>query len=168
MMPKGGTHSRSVTVRSAVGLLALILVVGIVALAPYRAAAQQRAGALPGLGSGQLSEADLTSRDTLVVVWTSWSPRCRDIVDRINALDERWGSQVRVVSVNFQEQRPAIERFLAGQRLEAPVFLDVRGDFAKRHAVTTLPGLLIYRDGEVGYSGKLPNDADTLIGRILG
>ena len=39
--------------------------------------------------------------------------------------------------------------------------------FAKRHAVTSLPFLLVIEDGEVAFSGKLPADADGVIGRAL-
>lgn len=148
--------------------LTMALVAGALLLAARPAATQGSAVRLPGMSGGELTEEVLLSRDSVVIVWASWSPRCRDVVERINAIDSRWGSQARVVSVNFQEERPAIEQFLAGKGLKAPVFLDARGAFAKQHAVTTLPGLLIYKGGEVAYSGKLPADADALIGRTLG
>jgi hypothetical protein len=41
-----------------------------------------------------------------------------------------------------------------------PVYLDRDGEFSKAHAVTTLPGLVVFRDGAVRYQGKLPPDAD--------
>ena len=41
---------------------------------------------LPGLRGGQLTGADLGKGATVLVVWASWSPRCRDIVERVNAL----------------------------------------------------------------------------------
>ncbi len=72
------------------------------------------------------------------------------------------------MTVNFQEKPPAVRRFLSGQELSAPVFLDTSGAFSKRHAVTTLPGLVIYKNGRVAYQGKLPADAEALIGRTLG
>jgi thiol-disulfide isomerase/thioredoxin len=155
---------QSISRRTVAGLLVL----GLFALSAQPVLAQGRAVELHGLNGGKLTEAALQSGVSIVVVWASWSPRCRDIVDRLNALDGRWGAQASVVSVNFQEERPAIEQFLAGQNLKVPVFIDGRGAFAKQYAVTTLPGLLIYKDGEVAYRGKLPNDTDALIGRILG
>lgn len=122
---------------------------------------------LPGLAGGELRRVDLEQGTTLVIVWASWSPKCRDIGARVNAVEQRWGGRARVVTVNFQEDRPAVEAFVGQGGLRAPVYLDRDGTFAKRNAVTTLPGLLVYRDGRVVYSGKLLDDADRLIGGIL-
>ena len=129
------------------------------------AAAQVR---LQGLGGEQLAEADLSSGTTIVVVWASWSPRSRDIASRVHPLASRWGGRARVVTVNFQEDRAAVESFLAGKDLGATVFLDPDGAFSKKYAMATLPGLLIFKDGQVVYRGKLPDDPDKVIGEFLG
>jgi len=123
---------------------------------------------LPGLRGGQLTEGDLAQGATVVVVWASWSPRGKDIVARVNAIQGRWGGRARVVTVNFQEDRGTVDGFLAGKNLGVPVYLDTDGTFSKKHAVTTLPGLLIFQDGKRGYGGRLPPDADALIARTLG
>jgi thiol-disulfide isomerase/thioredoxin len=123
---------------------------------------------LPGLGGGQLRETELQSGDSIVVVWASWSPRGRDIVRRVNAIEKSWGNRARVLTVNFQEDRAAVESFLDGKQLAVPVYLDSTGVFSKKNAVTTLPGLLIYKNGKVAHRGRLPDDAEALIGRILG
>jgi len=122
---------------------------------------------LQGLNGGELGEADLAHGSTVAVIWASWSPRSRDIVERVNPLAARWASQARVVTVNFQADRPAVERFLAGKGLAAPVFLDADGAFSKKYAVATLPGLLVVKDGQVTYRGKLPDDPDRVIGEAL-
>jgi thiol-disulfide isomerase/thioredoxin len=122
---------------------------------------------LSGLGGGTLTEADLARGATIVVVWASWSPRSRDIVERVNPIAERWGSQARVVTVNFQEDGAAIEPFLAGKGLRPPVYLDREGVFAKRHKVFNLPGLVVFVDGHAAYSGKLPDDPDRLLSEVL-
>ena len=122
---------------------------------------------LAGLGGGELTSGDLAKGKTLVVVWASWSPRCRDIVERANALDARWHGEARVVTVDFQEDPAAIRSFLKGKSLKPPVFLDRDGEFSKALAVTSLPGLVVVRDGEVRYQGRLPADADAAIGEAL-
>lgn len=152
------------TGRAALAALAMGLVLAAVAaVAPAQPSVR-----LPGLRGGQLTGADLARGTTVIVVWTSWSPRCRDIVERTNALAGRWGGQARVVSVNFQEEPAAIEAFLRDKRLDAPVFLDGDGEFSKAHAVTAVPGLVVFRDGAVRYQGKLPADPDATIRQILG
>jgi hypothetical protein len=77
------------------------------------------------------------------------------------------GSKAKVVTVNFQEERRAIEGFLAGKDLKAPVFLDGDGAFARKYNVATLPGLLVIKDGHVAYRGKLPEDPNRVIAKFL-
>lgn len=123
---------------------------------------------LPGLQGGQLTAGDLGQGATVVVIWASWSPRGKDVVARVNAIQGRWGSRARVVTVNFQEDRGAVEGFLAGKNLAVPVYLDTDGAFSKKHAVTNLPGLLVIRDGNVAYRGKLPDDPNQILSETLG
>lgn len=155
------SHDRR-TRRWAAAALALLLALAL----PLPSSAQDFR--LPGLRGGQLTNADLGQGATIVVVWASWSPRCRDIVERVNALQGRWGSRARVVTVDFQEDRGTVDGFLSGKNLSVPVYLDQDGAFSKKHAVTTLPGLLVIRDGNVAYRGKLPDDADRVLSEILG
>jgi thiol-disulfide isomerase/thioredoxin len=143
-------------------LLALAaLAVGVATLADAQEVA------LRGLAGEVLRDADLARGTTIIVVWASWSPRCRDVVPRVNALARRWGDQARVITVNFQEDRATVEGFLAGQSLGPPVFLDTDGAFAKRYAMTTLPGLLVIQNGEVAYRAKLPDDPDRVLAEII-
>lgn len=123
---------------------------------------------LPGLGGGQLTQANLAQGATILVVWASWSPKCRDIASRVNAIQNQWGGRARVVTVNFQEDAATAQQFLAGKGLSVPVYLDADGAFSKRQAVTTLPGLLVIRDGAVAYRGQLPDDPTSILTEILG
>jgi thiol-disulfide isomerase/thioredoxin len=140
----------------------------VVMVATGAAMAQNRDAALPGLDGSNLSEADLEQGTTIIVVWASWSPRSRDIVERVNQIEAEWGQRARVVTIDFQEDRATIEAFLAGKNLVVPVYMDSKGVFSKKHAVTTLPGILIYSEGQLAHRGRLPRDANALIGRILG
>lgn len=140
----------------------LVLLVAAL-LAPSSLPGEEDSITLEGLDGGRLSEADLQRDATILVVWASWSPRCRDIVSRVNELDRRWSSRARVVTVVFQEEGAEARQFLAGQSLKAPVFLDSSGAFSKKYAVTTLPGLLVFNQGELSFRGKLPaNPGPTL------
>ena len=149
------------------GRIAAALLV-LAALAAPLAAQPGQDVRLQGLGGEQLGDAELARGTTIVIVWASWSPKSRDIVARVNPIAQRWGGRARVVTVNFQEERPAVERFLAGKGLGAAVFLDPDGTFSKKYAMATLPGLLIIKDGQVAYRGKLPDDPDQVIGEFLG
>jgi len=68
-----------------------------------------------------------------------------------------------VVVVDFEEDRPAVEAFLAGKALTVPVFLDTEGALAKKYGIATLPGLLVLREGQVAYRGKLPDSPERVL-----
>jgi thiol-disulfide isomerase/thioredoxin len=122
---------------------------------------------LSGLRGGELTSADLNRGGVVIVVWASWSPRCRDIVERANAVASRWGDRARVVTIDFQEDAATVEKFLGGQQLRPPVFLDRDGEFSKSMEVTSLPGLIVLRDGDAKYRGKLPSDVDSVVADAL-
>jgi thiol-disulfide isomerase/thioredoxin len=148
--------------------VAILLVAGIGFLTPPSSSAQGRPFKLEGLQGGSLGPDDFDRGVVIAVVWASWSPRCRDIVERVDAIAERWGSQARVIMVDFQEDRADVEAFLAGQRPRARVYLDTSGAFSKRHSVTNLPGMVIFKDGAVAFSGKLPRNPDAVVSQALG
>ncbi|HVS02269.1 MAG TPA: TlpA disulfide reductase family protein [Thermoanaerobaculia bacterium] len=140
---------------------------GLLLLLGAGAGGAQNGWRLSGLDGGELREADLARGTAVVVIWAGWSPRCRGIVDQVNALAAEWGGRARVVTVNFQESPDEARGFLRGKSLRVPVFLDTDGAFSKRHHVSTLPGLLVYKDGRVAYQGKLPDDPSEVVGRAL-
>jgi thiol-disulfide isomerase/thioredoxin len=152
---------------SRLGTLALVFL-SLAALAHFACArADAQVVALSCLGGERLSESDLARGATIVVVWASWSPRSRDIVQRVNPIVSRWSGSARVVTVNFQEERQAVEGFLAGKGFSAPVCMDPDGVFSRRYNVATLPGLLVVKDGQVAYRGKLTDDVDRIIAGLL-
>jgi thiol-disulfide isomerase/thioredoxin len=149
----------------------LILLILPLVLAPRAAGQDDAPGrdrlALPALDGEPLTTADLAAGVTVLVVWASWSPRCRDVGARIDRLAETWSSAARVASVVFQEDAAAIREAVARGGPAGPVYLDLTGDFSKRHAVTTLPMMLIFRDGELAFRGKLSANPDPVIERVL-
>jgi thiol-disulfide isomerase/thioredoxin len=146
---------------------ALVLGLTAAVLAPSAPLGAAQGGALPGLHGGQLSAADLAQGTQIVVVWASWSPRCRDISPRVNQLAQKFSGQARVITVDFQEEAPAVEEFLRQNPLEAPVYLDRDGEFSKGHAITALPGLIVVRKGEVLFQGRLAAEAEAQIRELL-
>ncbi|HEV3459053.1 MAG TPA: hypothetical protein VHG32_21075 [Thermoanaerobaculia bacterium] len=145
-----------------VGLVALVGLVGVGA--PAAIAQEVHMVSMTGEGLG---DADLLKGITIAVVWATWSPRSRDIVERVQPLAGRWSSRARFVTVDFEEERPVVAAFLASRSMAAPVFLDADGAFSKKYAIATLPGLLVLKDGKVVYHGKLPDDPDKLIADAL-
>lgn len=150
-------------------LLATSVVLVALLLALATPAGAQSPLRLPGLDSGELSEGELEKGTQIIVFWTSWAPRGRDVVERVNRLVDRWGDQARVLTINFQEDKSAVRSFLAGKpALKAKVFLDLDGDLSKKHHVNSAPWLLILKDGRTSFSEKLPRDTDALVAQVLG
>jgi hypothetical protein len=148
-------------------LAVTIFVTTVTALVGVMGSAAAQPVTLSCLGGESLGDADLARGTTIVVVWASWSPKSRGVVERVNSLAGRWGGRARVVTVSFQEDRPAVERFLAGRNLGAAVCLDPEGTFSKKYNVATLPGLLVVKDGQVAFRGRLPEDPDRVIGDLV-
>ena len=125
---KGHTMNRSTVgffslgsrLRRRPGVVAVTLLVALIgAIVAPPSSAQGRPFQLDGLQGGSLGPSDFDQGVVIAVVWASWSPHCRDIVARVDAIAERWGSQSRVIMVDFQEDRADVEVFLAGQRPRA-------------------------------------------------
>ncbi len=144
----------------------VLLLVG--ALLGVEAGPAQESWRLPGLDGGALTSADVAEGNTVVVVWAGWSPRCRDIARQVAELRSQIGSKARLVTVNFQEKDEEIRQFLREQPIGSPVYLDRDGAFSRQHRVTTLPGWVIYRAGEVVHQGKLPSDPGPTLERSFG
>jgi thiol-disulfide isomerase/thioredoxin len=122
---------------------------------------------LQGLGGGELRESGFQQGAHVVVFWTSWSPRGRDIVSRVNEIAERWGERAQVITVNFQEDEADVRAFLRDQdRLRVPVFLDTDGALSKKYHVNSAPWLLVIKDGRTAFSEKLPQDP-SLLAQVL-
>lgn len=151
-------------------IVPILVLAACVALAPPAQAQPPQPSPdirLQGLHGEQLGDAELARGTAILIFWTSWSPHSRNIVARVNPLAERWGGRARVLTVNFMEERQAVDGFLSGKGFQPPVFLDPDGAFSRKYAVATLPGLLIIRDGQVVYKGRLPDDPDRVIADFL-
>lgn len=153
--------------RSAFRWPALLLVAALVGALLAGPGVAQEGFRLTGLGGGELSRSDLESGTVVVVVWASWSPRCREIPEQVAGLVRAWGDRARIVTVNFQEERGAVGEFLRGREMAAPVYLDSDGRFGRAYEVTNLPALLVVRDGRTLYNGRWPGDVDALLAEHL-
>jgi len=147
-----------------VTLVALSLVLGT-ALAVDAQQATFRLAKLgaTGPGAAELTAETLGKGNKIIVVWASWSPRCRDIDKRVAALHEAWGSRADVLTVNFQEKPAAIRDALSKMDMKVPVYVDADGRFSKAHAVTTVPHVIVYSNGKRVVAQRLTRDVDSII-----
>ena len=98
---------------------AILLVLAISALSVVPLSAQGKQYELQGLQGGSLGASDLSRGVYVVIVFASWSPRGKDVVQQANQIHEKWGGQAKVIMVDFQEDRGEVEAFLGGQNAKA-------------------------------------------------
>lgn len=135
--------------------------VGLLLLPPGATAAVEIAGLTHR--DGTAVDADEVSGNSLFIVFSTWSPKCRDILERVRELHGEWGGRVRIFLVNFQEDAATVDKFLSAGPSPVEVFLDPDASFSKKHKITYLPSLLAVKDGSVAFRGKLPSDADPVL-----
>lgn len=86
--------------------------------------------------------ADLHGSVVIVNFWASWCPPCRaempDLREVYLANRER-GLEILAVNVLYQDNREAVERFVAEFRLPFPIPLDTSGEVANRYLMRALP-----------------------------
>lgn len=121
---------------------------------------------LPGLGGDSFSESDLARGTTVVVLWASWSPKCRAVPAQIATLESSLGG-VRIVSVSYQEDEAAAAAFARQGALRGAIYLDRDGAFARRVGLATLPAFIVYRDGAVLLRGRLGDESASQISAAL-
>jgi thiol-disulfide isomerase/thioredoxin len=143
----------------------LVAVLALVAVASIPALAQETSPLVTLDGDAVAS--DLASGDLIAVFFASWSPRCRGVVEEANSLHARWGSRAKIVLVAFQEDAGEVENFLTGKSLRVQVLRDPRGSFAKKYGVTTLPSLLVVKNGVTAFSGRFPADPNSILAPIF-
>lgn len=147
------------------GWATLVVLLALAAL-PQRAVGAVEIGGLTHLDGTAVDAAEV-SENALFVVFSTWSPKCRGIVEQVAQIHADWGGRARVFLVNFQEDRAAVEGFLAGRPLKVEVLLDPDALFSKKHKITYLPSLLAVKDGNAAFRGKLPTDAKPVLRPIF-
>jgi cytochrome c biogenesis protein CcmG/thiol:disulfide interchange protein DsbE len=150
------------------GLMALILVLGIVWIAlsrvPGEAAlartdrppAPQAGFAAPDFSletreGGTISLSDLRGQAVLVNFWATWCPPCRAEMPAIQRVYEDYRDQgFTVLAVDVGEGDAQVAAFVDEQGLTFPILLDRDGGVSKRYQVRAMPStFFIDRSGVV-------------------
>ena len=147
------TSRRDRAVLALVGLWLLLLAV------PVRAV---DVSGLTHLDGSEVGPAELPE-NAILIVFATWSPRCRKIMAESDEIQRRWGTTAPVFLVNFQEDAEAVREFFGDASPKATVLLDPRAVFSKAHSITSLPGVLAIKDGTPAFRGKLPSDIDAVL-----
>jgi cytochrome c biogenesis protein CcmG, thiol:disulfide interchange protein DsbE len=120
--------------------------------------------ALPSLEGVELTLASLRGSVTLVDFWATWCVPCRDSFPFYAELLERYGERgFEVVAVSVDTDRPALERFIARERLPFRVVVDASHEAVRTFQPEGMPAsYLLDRRGVVRYVhvGFAPEDRE--------
>lgn len=107
--------------------------------------------------------------------WASWCEPCREEMPALARLAERHAAQgLHVVTVNYRESAPTIERFVRSFALTLPVLIDADGEAALAWTPRIFPSSVLFdRRGRpagvlVGAIDWLGADAQALLAPLLG
>ncbi len=121
----------------------------------------QKNWTLEGVSDGKLvGSDDLKNRNVIIVVWSSWAPRCNTIKQDIIKLSSKWGKDVDIWVVNFQEDEDQVLQFLGKDLKNAKLFIDKTGKFSRFHNITELPAVIVYKDGTAVFKGTFVRDPE--------
>ena len=115
-------------------------------------------------------------RVTVVDFWATWCEPCREQLPDLDRLAAAWrGRGVEVYAISFDEDRGAVDEFVARTPVGFPVLWDKGGGaLADRLALTRLPTTIlldaagVVRAVHLGYDGGQPAALERDVRRVLG
>ena len=110
---------------------------------------------------------------TVVSVWASWCPPCREELPLIGALADRAGDQLRVLGVITADPESSAESFTADAHVTIPGALDPDGRLLREVGILGPPVTLFIRaDGSLAHLqvGRVTTDEqlNALVDQYLG
>ncbi len=101
---------------------------------------------------------------TLIDCWASWCGPCRRAVPELKKINRRYGGQLKIVSVscdrNEQDWRKAMEEENMTWQ-QAILSAEQSAPFMDAYNVTTIPRLILVKDGNIVVSTSSPGDIES-------
>ena len=106
---------------------------------------------LPDSAGGNLALSQQRGHPVLLDFWATWCTNCRADMKLVAATAAKYKSQgLRVVLIDFEEQRSTASKFLKGLGVELPTLLDRNGSVAHDYGVPGLPvAVFINSQGQI-------------------
>ncbi len=99
-----------------------------------------------------------------LVFWATWCPNCLREIPEINALQQKFGDRMAILSINvgINDSAEAAREYREEHGMKYPVVFDEGSRISSRYAIAGTPTqLLIGSDGVIRYrSAKTPAAAD--------
>ena len=117
---------------------------------------------LPGDSQVTLSKIN-GEKPVLLAFWASWCPSCVEEIPALNEMQAKYGDRnFEILSVNVQEPREDVMKFMKEKEIAYSVALDEDGEVASSYGLVGLPAsVLLAKGGEILYYGfTLPENPE--------
>ena len=94
----------------------------------------------------------------LLVFWATWCPHCNAAVPEINEIQARMAGRLKILALNYMENRQKVTAFMKAKSVAYPVLLDIDGKVARSYGIVGIPTYVVLdRQGKVVYfDNELP------------
>ncbi|MBI3313121.1 MAG: TlpA family protein disulfide reductase [Candidatus Omnitrophica bacterium] len=148
-------------------LLLLILASGCEKRNTIQTAPDFRLPSLSEEGKEVVLSEVLKEHPVLLVFWATWCPSCITEIPTLNKWnDEYEAAGLKILGINFREEKSKIAAFVKEQGIHYPVLMDQNGVVAERFGLDGLPAtVFVDRNGKIIYfSFSLPHNMPALLG----
>lgn len=99
----------------------------------------------PPMGVKELDAflADSNGKPTIILVWTTWCPSCKQELPEMEQLNKSHGDKVNIISVSLDEKVEALETYFSDTKLDLPVYHGDRA-FGEKFGIESIPTMLIF------------------------
>ncbi len=122
---------------------------------------------LDTLSASSVHFSDLSKgKKTILFFWATWCPHCREQIKALKAQAPHLAKEgVTLLMVDIGEDPTTVRKFLADNKYDFPVFLDVNSYVSEMYQVFGVPSLfLIGQDGKIrDMQNGFPDDFDKIL-----
>lgn len=141
-------------------------------LKPYAGRPQPQSLDLMDVNGRRFVRDDYKGKVTVVNFWATWCPPCVEEIPSLNRLRQAMqGKPFELVSIDYAEDKPRIEKFLQRVNVDFPVLLDSDGRVAASWGALVFPStFVIGPDGMIRYgvNGGIIWDSPEVINTLNG
>lgn len=127
---------------------------------------------LKRLDNSEASIQDVLGQDAVILTfWATWCKPCLSELAALQDIEEDWKGKIRVVAVSIDDARTVskVKSLVNGKKWPYDVLLDQNKELYKALNLTSIPHVLIIRNGKTvwSHSGYSPGNENVIIEKAL-